>query len=190
MDGWRRDGWRRRWWFTVTGLIKSSGRTGGTGSRALGVLLCPAEFYCSLMGCCVRACVHGKSEWAAEKPMKFGLSGCVSTEMYPVTHVYKYTLRLELQFPGSGSECDYYWGINVSRLQGCSCTPHPPPLLCPQLWNWDHVLLLCVSSTRSPHSPLFPILTDQRNFWTFLQVRYETVCISILCSYNTLMVAL
>lgn len=40
--------------------------------------------------------------------MKFGLSGCVSTEMYPVTCVYKYTLRLELQFPGSGSECDYY----------------------------------------------------------------------------------
>lgn len=54
--GWM-DGWRRRWWFTVTGLIKSSGRTGGTGSRALGVLLCPAAFYCSLMVCSVRACV-------------------------------------------------------------------------------------------------------------------------------------
>ena len=44
-------GWmkKRRWWFTVTDLIKSSGRRQGTGSQALSVLLYPAA--CLLLLC-------------------------------------------------------------------------------------------------------------------------------------------
>lgn len=54
-------------------------------------------------------CVCEESERAAEKNQKKrGERGRASTEMYTDVHVYTNGEGLGQQFPGCGSECDYY----------------------------------------------------------------------------------
>lgn len=51
--------------------------------------------------------------------------------------------RSRAELPGHGPDCYYYSSFNVSRLRGLFLpSSHPPALLRPQPWNWDHVFLL------------------------------------------------
>lgn len=101
---------------TVVTLVKSAGRSGGTGSRQLAVPLCTAAFYGCVMVCtvsarlrvflcvCVRVCLDRLYN---HRDVCCRTRACACVCVHSVQ---------QQQFPARESECDYYGGINVSRL--------------------------------------------------------------------------
>lgn len=136
---------------TVVTLVKSAGRSGGTGSRQLAVPLCPAAFYGCVMVCtvsarlcvflcvCVRVCLDRLyNHRDVCRRTRVCASTVCSSSSFPLVKVNVIITEV-LMSPDCRS----------------AAAPHPPPpLLRPQLSNWDHVLLLQSSPPPPPPPPL------------------------------------
>lgn len=135
---------------------KRAGRSGGTGSRQLTVPLCPAAFYGCVMVCTVsaRLCVF------LCMCMCMCVRACLD-RLYNLRDICCWTCVCVSTMCSSSFPLVKVNVIITEVLMSPDCrsaaAPHPPPpLLRPQLSNWDHVLLL-QSSTSSPFPSPVPI---------------------------------